>query len=284
MKRLVLPFLFFIFLPRPSTAPPDADIKGSEEVWSTPPELDVPESVLYDDERRVLYVSNINGDPTQKNGKGYISKVTLDGKIRDQKWIKGLHAPKGMALHNDTLYVADIDRVILIDMKHGNIAAKYGAPKAEFLNDVTASPQGNVFISDMKGERIYSLQDGALSIWKKGKALKRVNGLFWLKGMLYAGTKGRILAIEPSDRTTTTVVEGTPSVDGLIAGVEKGFLFSDWKGRIFYAKQGQEAKTLSDTRGQRNAADIGYMQEKQRVFVPTFFDNRVFAYDLKRGK
>lgn len=256
------------------------DIKGAKEVWSTPPEFDVPESVLYDKERSVLYVSNINGKAAQKNGKGYISKLTLDGKIRDQKWIKGLHAPKGMALHNDTLYIADIDRVILIDMEHGNIAAKYGSQQAEFLNDVTISPQGTVFISDMKGQQIYALSDGELAIWKKEKDLARVNGLFWSKGTLYAGTKDRILAIDPSDRSATTVVKETPSIDGLIAGVRNGFLFSDWEGRVLHAKQGEEANTLSDTRGQRNAADIGYMEEEQRIFVPTFFDNRVFAYEL----
>lgn len=279
MTYFLLLFSLFFYGPDPQGSL-ENDIQGIKEVWSTPPEFDVPESVLYDEERRVLYVSNINGEPSQKNGKGYLSKLTLNGKIRDQKWIKGLHAPKGMALYNDTLYVADIDRVILVDMKHGNIAAKYGTQKAKFLNDVTVSSQGTVFISDMKGQRIYSLENGELGIWKKGKVLEGVNGLFWLKGTLYAGVENRILAIDPSDRSATTVVEGTPSVDGLIAGVNKGFIFSDWKGRVFYAEQGEKANTLSDTREQRNAADIGYMEEKNRVFVPTFFDNRVFAYEL----
>jgi sugar lactone lactonase YvrE len=257
-------------------------IRKVEEVWSSSPDLDVPESVLYDQEREALYVSNINGKPTEKNGKGYIAKMTLEGSIGDIKWISGLNAPKGMALRNDTLYVADVDRVVLIDMKHGSIAAKYGTRKAEFLNDVTVAPSGSIYISDMKDRRIYRLRDGQLKSWKHGKALAQVNGLHWHKGTLYAGTQGRILAIDPSDRSITTVVDGTPSVDGLIAGVKNGFLFTDWEGRLFYAQQGEEPVTLNDTRDQgQHAADIGFKADEERVYVPTFFDNRVFAYELK---
>lgn len=257
---------------------------GLEQAWSSSADLDVPESVLYDQKREALYVSNINGKPSEKNGKGYLSKMTLNGSIGDRKWVKGLNAPKGMALWNDTLYVADVDRVVLIDLKHGNIAAKYGTKDAKFLNDVTVDPEGRVFISDMKDRRIYSLVDGKLNSWKYGEQLKQVNGLCWHKGNLYAGTQSRILSIDPSTRSITTVVNGTPSVDGLIAGVRGGFLFSDWEGRIMYAEQGKEPVTLHDTRDAgRHAADIGFKADQERVYVPTFFDHRVFAYDLKDG-
>lgn len=279
MKPL-LPLIFSLFLP--FSPPQQKEVKDLKRSWSTPSDLDVPESVLYDEEREALYVSNIDGEPLEKNGKGYLSKLTLDGEIGDLKWISGLNAPKGMALHEDTLYVSDIDRLVAVSMEHGKIVAEYPEENAKFLNDVTTSPDGKTFVSDMKRARIHVLENGELKTWKEGDDLKKVNGLYWHKGTLYAGTADRILAIDPEARTATTVVEGTPSVDGLIAGVKGGFLFSDWEGRVFFSEPGAEPITISDTRDDgRNAADIGFIHEKDRVLIPTFFDNRVFAYDIQ---
>ena len=50
--------------------------------WETKQELRVPESVQYDEERNILYVSSINGKSAEKS----ISKVSLDGKIEALKW------------------------------------------------------------------------------------------------------------------------------------------------------------------------------------------------------
>ena len=64
--------------------------------WETDPTLTTCESVLYDQERDVLYVSNINGQPDGKDGNGFISKLNLDGKVTELEWVKGLNAPKGL--------------------------------------------------------------------------------------------------------------------------------------------------------------------------------------------
>ena len=72
----------------------------AEEVWS----LDgfhAPESALLDNERNVLYVSNISGEPNAKDGVGFISKVSLDGKMQEAEWVKGLNAPKGLVMSGD---------------------------------------------------------------------------------------------------------------------------------------------------------------------------------------
>ena len=85
--------------------------------WETAAELKTPESVLFDPAGKVLYVSNIDGkEPWGKDGAGSIAKVGLDGKIIAVEWVKGMNAPKGMGLVKDRLYVADIDRVMVIDV------------------------------------------------------------------------------------------------------------------------------------------------------------------------
>ena len=71
------------------------------KLWETDSTLKVPESVLYDAQNNVLYVSNIDGtDPWGKDGAGSIGKVGTDGKIIAGEWITGLNAPKGLALVN----------------------------------------------------------------------------------------------------------------------------------------------------------------------------------------
>ncbi len=89
------------------------------EVWRTGPVLKTPESVYYDEDRDVLYVSNINGDPTGKTGDGFISKLNLDGSVKEMKWVTGLDAPKGMAVFDGKLYVSDIQNLVVINIEKG---------------------------------------------------------------------------------------------------------------------------------------------------------------------
>jgi hypothetical protein len=44
-----------------------------EKVWETPAELKTPESVIYEPNENVLFVSNIDGAPDRKDKQGFIS-------------------------------------------------------------------------------------------------------------------------------------------------------------------------------------------------------------------
>jgi hypothetical protein len=72
------------------------------ELWETPADLKNPESVVYAPKQDVLFVSNIEGKPDQKDQNGFISKVSpLNGSIVELNWITGLNAPKGMAVYDN---------------------------------------------------------------------------------------------------------------------------------------------------------------------------------------
>ena len=118
------------------------------KVWETDSLMEVPESVLPDYKNKVLYVSNINGKDAWGKNRGSIGKVGLDGKIILVEWVGGLHAPKGMGLYKNNLYVADLTRVITIDVTSGKITSSVEVEGAQFLNDVTVDSKGNVYISD----------------------------------------------------------------------------------------------------------------------------------------
>ncbi|MEY3186844.1 MAG: hypothetical protein RL675_668, partial [Bacteroidota bacterium] len=84
-------------------------------LWSTDSSMRVPESVFHEEKTGKIYVSNIEGKGAwDKDGRGSISIITASGKILSPYWVTGLHAPKGMAMFQDFLIVADVDSVVII--------------------------------------------------------------------------------------------------------------------------------------------------------------------------
>lgn len=115
--------------------------------------LRTPESARWDPEIGVWFVSNINGSGLAKDGNGYISRLTSDGTVDSLKFVASgrngvtLHAPKGIAIVGDTLWVADIDVVRGFNRRTGEPVADIRVPGAKLLNDITVGPAG-IYITD----------------------------------------------------------------------------------------------------------------------------------------
>jgi len=247
--------------------------------WTTDAVLDVPESIKYNAMKNEIYVSNINGKPLEKNGKGYIAKLALDGKIVEKKWITGFNAPKGMGIVDDTLYVTDIDRVHVIDINKGKIVKTFNAPKAEFLNDIDIDASGTVYISDMSTADIYVLKDNTLSVWLK-LGYQSPNGLYVSNGRLLVGTSSGIVAVNTRTKEVTPLEPHDRSIDGLKPLGKNSYIVSDWDGKVEII--GKNPQVLVDKSDEKvNAADFEFISGMKLLLVPTFFDNRVVAYLLK---
>jgi len=109
-----------------------------------------PESVNSDG--KFLYATNIGKalEPAAKDGDGFISKLSLDGKmITPSITTEKLNAPKGTAIIKGVLYVADIDRIVGIDLASGKKVAEVSLAdtKASFLNDLTVKDDNTLFVS-----------------------------------------------------------------------------------------------------------------------------------------
>jgi len=256
-----------------------SDAQNLKKVWQTTAELKTPESVLYDQDRDVIYVSNIDGDPAQKDGNGFISILNSDGSEKNLHWIKNLDAPKGLAIFKGKLYVSDIDKLVEIDIEKGTILAKYDAPDAVFLNDVTACMNGMIFVSDTRTAKIHVLNEGKFTVWMEGKPLETPNGLMAEKGKLLVGDMN-IYEIDIKTKKITTLIEGAGGVDGLEKNNEGDFVFSNWPGRIFIHKDGKTIKLLDTTEQELKTADLDYDLKHDLILVPTFFDNKIVAYKI----
>ena len=248
-------------------------------IWSTQQELDVPESVLYHSDGDYLFVSNISGKPAEKNGAGFISRLSTDGEIEQLKWITGLNAPKGMASTVKQLFVSDIDALVIINIQQAKIEQRIEMPNAKFLNDVTITTNGDVYVSDSGDSRIYKLENNKLISWQHGDHLQGVNGLFAENDALLVGTANNILQFDLQTKKYSTFINKTCSVDGIEADGKGGYFFSAWRGELYHWTPGTQPTQLLNTTDQNiNCADIGYDTKNNRVLAPTFFDNRVIAY------
>jgi len=248
--------------------------------WASEATLKVPESVCIDAKRKVLYVSNIDGEPWGDDKKGSVAKLTLDGKIIAVDWVTGLSAPKGLALYGNSLYAGDMSDVVVIDVDKGVITKRIPMPGATGLNDVAAGPDGVIYVSDSQQKKLFAIRNGKPEVLVEN--LKAPNGVVVHRGSLYLLDGDGAYRIE-KDRSLKQISGGMEGVlDGIEPANDTDFLVSTWQGTVMYIKADGSRETLLDTRADKiNAADIGYDVKTHTLYVPTFFKNGVVAYELK---
>lgn len=254
-------------------------------LWKTDSLLRTPESVLFDTKNNVLYVSCIDGKPGEKDGNGYIAKVSADGKIISNGWVTGLDAPKGLGLYKNNLYVADLTRVFTIDITSGKIISSVDVTGAKFLNDVTVDKKGDVYTSDSDTGKIYKIANGKAELFFENAELKRVNGLLALNDGLYAAEmgKGSIYRISWKDKSLNKVADVAPGTDGIVTTGKNELLISCFAGAIYFIDATGKTSKLIDTKATKmNTADVDYNSKSKTLYVPTFFANRVAAYTFTR--
>jgi hypothetical protein len=266
--------------------------------------LQTPESVLYDADQDVYFVSNINGSPTAADNNGYISRLNPDTLQGDLKFIEGghaidgknvatLNAPKGLAVMGDTLYVADLTTVRRFDRKTGLPKGEVKIPGSTFLNDL-ASDGEVVYVSDsgMKAGAGGNLDPtGTDAIWaisgdnvKKiasGKDLNRPNGLSVGNGHLWAVSFGANELYEIDKGKKTNVVKiPKGSLDGLVRLSDGTFLVSSWESNSVFrgAATGPFTEVIKNV---TSPADIDYDNKRKRVLVPHFTENRITIHPLE---
>ncbi len=265
-------------------------------VWDLAGKFESPESACYDPTTKKLYISNVATGPAAKDGKGYISVVTLDGTIENPKWVTGLNSPKGIRIHKNTLWVSAVDELVAIDIAKGNISKNVKIDGAKFLNDVAVDDAGNVYVSDMLGNKILKYDGKEATVVFEGEETEWPNGVLvdgdrllvggWGKPSEDFTTKvpGRLFAIDLKTKKKSLITpKPTGNLDGLELDGHGGYILTDWiAGKVLKVSKDGEVKTLLD--GFKGAADIAYLPEKHLLILPRMVENTVTAYDLTKIK
>jgi hypothetical protein len=201
----------------PSAQAPQSAAAAPPSVWTLSADFALPESAYHDPVSNAVFVSSINGDLLAKDGNGYISRLTPEGKVVNMKWATGLNGPKGMRSAGGTLWVSDIDEVVAIDIASGTITSRVRVEGATFLNDLATAPDGTVYVSDSQGSKVYTVKDGKASIFVEGADLvQQANGLLVDGNRLILGTIGPAAPV--GGRGPAAATEGARRGDAPPAG------------------------------------------------------------------
>ena len=255
-----------------------------------------PESTIVN--KSDLYVSNVGKElkPTLKDGDGFISKLDVNGKIKELHFIDGLDAPKGMGIVGNTLFVADINTLRGFDLQSKKEIFNVVFEGVNFLNDITVKDSNTLFIGASDTSAIYEVNISNKS-YKKLMDFTVVNGLFYEDGILYAAQlgsntqsmfdgKGKLYKIDLKDNNKLTQLG---NFEGVLDGVTKvgnKVYVSDWGNaeksgivRVYDLKTKKES--ILETELFMGAADFWVDKKSKKIFMPQMIGNKVTIFDLK---
>lgn len=253
-----------------------------------------PESVRYDAEQDVYFISNMAGYGSVKDGNGYIVRASAadlrQSSIFARSGIGGvtLDAPKGMAISGDTLWVADIDKLRGFHRVTGrSLATVDFAPLgAVLLNDVALGPSGELRVTDtgirmteigvwfVGPARVFAVGPGAtIRTVAEGSVIGQPNGIAW-------DSTARRWVVVSFDRFRWDVraMSGSGGVDSLFSrarpgqldGVETlpsgGILYSSWAdSSLHLLAGGRDTQVIREVPA---PADLGFDTRRHRVAIP----------------
>ena len=255
--------------------------------------LQSPQSFVSDEACDCYFISNVNGEPDARDNNGFITKLDRDGKVVASQFIRGgagttvLHAPKGMAIVHQVLYVADLDTLRAFDVKTGKSVTTVsftGQPGPVALVDVAADAQGLLYASDMEANSIYRIDPAkqhAVSLLARDPALAGPRGLAVhpKTGHVIAVSwnKGSIAEIEPDGTIVELVSNGFFSsrfrnLDGVDFDTWGNMYVSDFTaGKIWRMRPDHHFNVIAEFLP--TPADISVDRAKNLILVPYLYGN-----------
>lgn len=243
-----------------------------------------------------IYVSEING--FGQDGDGQI-RVIDHGK--SSVLVQGLDDPKGLVIIGNDLYIADKSRVLRIALNQETASAEVflaatDFPKVpQFLNDLSADANGNLYISDSgdilgtgKGGAIYKVTpQRKLSLLLDGNIDSRIlapNGLLAdAKGehlLLVDFTSGVLYNYNQVTKKLEELANGFGGGDGIVKQANGNIYVSDWKnGKVFRVDPQHKVSLIKE--GYQSAADIALTQDDHHLLVPDMKAGKLEIIDLR---
>lgn len=275
-------------LPRTGTAPTEIDLTEG---------FALPECVIHDRRHDVYLVSNMNGGPHDLDDNGYITKLSPDGTVLDKKWIDGtkpdvqLDAPRGMALDDTTLYVADATAIRLFDRDTGKQTGSWPVPDAHFPNDLRIDRDGTLVATET-GIHLAPegpIPEGTSVIWRydhtgKPTAIARGDELLGPNGIAitdagivlvaFLGTDIYRLTADGHRDPIATLPHG--ELDGLVELADGSFLVTSWEANGIYRvwPDGHYYLALHSA-AMVGAASIEYDFDREQLLIPNALANNV---------
>jgi hypothetical protein len=266
---------------------------GVAQAWTAPGSFPVPETVVYDPGTGTLFVSGYDGwNRSGEEGRQFVSRLGLDGKVLNLRWAEGLRNPVGLAVSGGSLWVVETGGIAEIEIATGKLLRRIEVPGAVALNDLAVAKDGTIYLSDSGGNALFRIASGKAEEWLRGDEIARPNGLHLLGSRLIVGNNGDgcVKSVDLATKEVRTIADlGAGIIDGIESDAAGDLLVSHNEGRLFRITPSSESKStvtkLLDTsvRGVP-LANFAFLAGKGLAVFPTFTDNRVVAYRLPPGR
>ena len=283
----------------PSASAPLVALPEREEELALPARVadvgfDTPESVVHDLKNDRYLISNIVGDALARDDRAFISRVRPNGTVENLRWIDAadsaveLHAPKGMAISGDVLFVADLQSVRKFELTTGKPLGSIALPSASFVHDVAAAEGGELYVSDSGlgpgygasgSDSVQRLAAGSSTVMGRTSAPGGPSGLATSADGVWVAsfTGGEVYFL--SRQGERSAVERPPagSLDGLALLGERLFV-SSWEGAAVYERIGSG---FTQRIGSLDApADLAVDQRRRRLLVTHYRENALSIHRL----
>lgn len=274
-------------------------VKSSEENFTS--SYDAPDQAIWHAISRTWFVSNLGGGISlKKDSYGWITQTDEKGNVIHEFWIgktEGMHAPSGMTITDDFLYVCDRDGVYEINIAKRKINTFFTISGAAFINDVAIAANGDLFVSDFFGNKIYRLPQATRipEIWLETDLLKTPDGLYIDDNNLIVASWGKLSNPETFETSEsgdllsidlkTKKIEILLSKIGNLEGITKAgkyYYVTDWFAGKILKIDPKQKKVTDFISGLKNPTDLNYSPELNVIAVPQHGTNQVLFVNLSK--
>lgn len=265
----------------------------------TPAPYDAPDQVVWHAKSRTWFVSNLGGGISlKKDNYGWITQTDEKGKVIQDYWIgktEGMHAPSGMTVTDDYLYVCDREGVYEIDIAKRKIKNFFKIEGATFINDVVIADNGDLYVSDFFGNKIYKLPKTTRipEIWLEKESLKAPDGLYMEKNKLIVASWGKLsnpdtfetselgdlLSIDLKTKKIEILISKMGNLEG-ITKAGKNYYITDWFSGKVLKVDVRRKKVNTFISGLKNPTDPDYSAELNVLAFPQHSTNQVLFVQL----
>lgn len=251
--------------------------------------LKTPASFIVDPALGNYFISNINGEPMNRDNNGFIVKLDASGKtlfvIRGGDPQVTLHAPDGLALQGDILYVTDIDSLRWFDKNNGKPLGHIdmtgiGAKRLKGLAFAE-----DLYISDVLANIIYKVETknaNKISTFSRDNRLGNPSGMVYdsirKRLIVVARATGRVLAIGMDGKITPAIRMKTAfkSLTGVDWERDGNLLVSDEKaGKIYRIRKFSRIEIIRENI--LTPAGISFNYARNLILVPSSKGNLAFT-------